>query len=71
VLLITKLVPATSLFDVVDAIDRDRAGRQLASFLTALHPAATRQRAEAVIGSLAQGSGRGGRQLRAGALEIA
>lgn len=37
VLLVTRLVPGTSLFQVVDAIDRDCAGRQLARFLAALH----------------------------------
>jgi Phosphotransferase enzyme family len=37
VLLITRRVPGASLFEVVDSIDRDRAGRQLARFLAALH----------------------------------
>lgn len=36
-LLITKRVLGKSLFEVVDSIDRDLAGRQLASFLAALH----------------------------------
>jgi len=36
-LLITRRVPGASLFEVVDSIDRDRAGKQLASFLAALH----------------------------------
>lgn len=36
-LLVTELVPGTSLFEVVDSIDRDRAGRQLARFLSELH----------------------------------
>ena len=41
-LLITRRVPGASLFEVVDSIDRDRAGRQLARFLAALHhPAAS------------------------------
>ncbi|MBP2351484.1 hypothetical protein JOF29_002567 [Kribbella aluminosa] len=34
-LLVTELVPGTSLFEVVDAIDRNQAGRQLAHFGTA------------------------------------
>jgi aminoglycoside phosphotransferase (APT) family kinase protein len=51
-LLITRRVRGASLFEVVDAIDRDRAGRQLARFLAALHHPAARQRAEAVIGRL-------------------
>lgn len=36
VLLVTELVPGTSLFEIVDSIDRDRAGRQLAYFLAEL-----------------------------------
>jgi hypothetical protein len=36
-LLVTRLVPGASLFEVVDSIDRDHAGRQLAWFLAALH----------------------------------
>jgi aminoglycoside phosphotransferase (APT) family kinase protein len=52
-LLITKRVPGKSLFEVVDSIDRDLAGRQLASFLAALHHPAARQRAEAAVGMLA------------------
>src|SRR6516165_804565 len=36
-LLITRRVPGTSLFDVIGSIDRDRAGQQLARFLAALH----------------------------------
>ena len=36
-LLVTDLVPGRSLFEVVDSIDRDQAGRQLAHFLGALH----------------------------------
>jgi len=51
-LLITRRVPGTSLFEVADSIDRDRAGRQLAWFLVALHHPAARQRAEAVVGKL-------------------
>ncbi|MFD7159413.1 phosphotransferase family protein [Kribbella sp. NPDC059898] len=41
-LLVTELVPGTSLFEVVDAIDRDEAGRQLAHFLGQLHRAGER-----------------------------
>ena len=52
-LLVTRLVPGASLFEVVDSIDRDRAGRQLACFLAALHQPAARERAEAAIGRLA------------------
>lgn len=37
VLLVTRRVTGASLFQVADAIDRDRAGRQLAEFLAALH----------------------------------
>lgn len=51
-LLITRRVPGTSLFEVVDWIDRVRAGRQLARFLAALHQPATRERAEAAVGGL-------------------
>ena len=51
-LLITRLVPGPSLFEVIGSIDRDRAGQQLARFLAALHHPAARQRAEAVIGKL-------------------
>ncbi|MGH3549184.1 MAG: phosphotransferase family protein [Pseudonocardiaceae bacterium] len=52
-LLVTRLVPGTSLFTVVDSIDRDRAGRQLAWFLAVLHQPSTRERAEAAVGELA------------------
>jgi len=52
VLLITRLVPGSSLFEVIGSIDRDRAGQQLARFLAALHHPAARQRAEAVVGKL-------------------
>jgi aminoglycoside phosphotransferase (APT) family kinase protein len=51
-LLITRRVPGTSLFKVVDSIDRDRAGWQLACFLAILHQPATRERAEAAVGRL-------------------
>src|SRR3712207_6381184 len=36
-LLVTRLVPGETLFNVVDSIDRDRAGARLARFLAALH----------------------------------
>src|SRR5207244_2921384 len=36
----------------IDSIDRDRAGRQLARLLAALHQPKARQRAEAVVGKL-------------------
>ena len=52
-ILITKRVPGKSLFEVVDSIDRNLAGRQLASFLAALHHPAARQHAEAAVGVLA------------------
>jgi Ser/Thr protein kinase RdoA (MazF antagonist) len=53
VLLVTRRVPGSSLFKVIDAIDRDRAGQQLARFLAALHHPAARERAEAAVGKLA------------------
>lgn len=52
VLLITRLVSGSSLFEVVGSIDRNSAGWQLACFLAALHDPAARQRAEAVAGRL-------------------
>ena len=51
-LLVTRRVPGATLFHVVDSIDRDRAGRQLAFFLTALHLPTARERTEAAIGRL-------------------
>jgi aminoglycoside phosphotransferase (APT) family kinase protein len=51
-LLVTRFVPGASLFEVVDSIDRDRAGQQLARFLAALHQPAARVRTEAAIGRL-------------------
>ena len=51
-LLITRRVPGTSLFQVAGSIDPDRAGRQLASFVAALHHPAAHQRAEAAVGPL-------------------
>jgi aminoglycoside phosphotransferase (APT) family kinase protein len=52
VILITRLVPGASLFEVIGSIDPDRAGQQLARFLATLHDPAARQRAEAVVGKL-------------------
>jgi aminoglycoside phosphotransferase (APT) family kinase protein len=52
VLLVTRIVPGVSLFEVIDSIDRDRAGEQLARFLAALHDPATRRRVEVVVGEL-------------------
>ncbi|TCO51276.1 aminoglycoside phosphotransferase (APT) family kinase protein [Kribbella antiqua] len=52
-LLVTRIVPGTALFEVVDSIDRDHAGRQLARFLGELHDPATRKRVEAAVGELA------------------
>ncbi|HEY0689857.1 MAG TPA: aminoglycoside phosphotransferase family protein [Kribbella sp.] len=51
-LLVTRLVPGEALFDVVDSLDRDHVGRQLADFLGELHHSATRERVEAVVGEL-------------------
>jgi aminoglycoside phosphotransferase (APT) family kinase protein len=51
-LLVTRRVPGTSLFDVVGSIDLDRAAGQLASFLAVLHSPTSRERAEAAIGPL-------------------
>ncbi|GAA2683037.1 aminoglycoside phosphotransferase family protein [Streptomyces lunalinharesii] len=50
VLLVTRLVPGASLFQVVDAMDRDCAGRQLARFLAALHHPSAGERAQAAVG---------------------
>ena len=44
-LLITRRVAGAPLFEVIGSIDRDRAGRQLARFLAALHHPVARQRA--------------------------
>jgi aminoglycoside phosphotransferase (APT) family kinase protein len=49
-LLVTRRVRGTSLFTVVDSIDRDRAGMQLARFLAALHGDEAGRRVEAVAG---------------------
>jgi aminoglycoside phosphotransferase (APT) family kinase protein len=51
-LLITRRVPGTSLFEVAGSIDPDRAARQLAWFLAALHHPAARERVEAAVGTL-------------------
>jgi aminoglycoside phosphotransferase (APT) family kinase protein len=51
-LLITRRVPGTSLFEVADSINPDRAAGQLVRFLGALHRPAARQRAEAAVGPL-------------------
>lgn len=52
VLLITRRVPGTSLFQVAGSIDRDRAARQLAGFMATLHHPATRERVENALGAL-------------------
>ncbi len=51
-LMITRRVPGTSLFEVADSINPDHAARQLARFLATLHDPAARQRAEAAGGTL-------------------
>ena len=51
-LMITRRMPGTSLFEVADSIDPDHAARQLVRFLAALHHPAARQRAEAAVGTL-------------------
>ncbi|MFE6691022.1 phosphotransferase family protein [Streptomyces sp. NPDC057743] len=52
VLLVTRLVPGASLYQVVDSINRDQAGRKLARFLAALHHPSAGQRAQAAVGKL-------------------
>jgi aminoglycoside phosphotransferase (APT) family kinase protein len=52
-LLVTRRMPGTSLFEVAGSIDRDLAGRQLACFLAALQQPSALERAEAAIGKLA------------------
>ena len=52
VLLVTRLVPGTALFDVVDTIGRDHAGRQLASFLAGMHHPKTLEQVEGLVGEL-------------------
>jgi aminoglycoside phosphotransferase (APT) family kinase protein len=49
-ILVTRRVRVSSLFNVVDSIDRDAAGRQLARFLAALHGDEARRRVEAAAG---------------------
>src|SRR4029077_19366187 len=51
-LLITRRVPGTSLFEVAGSIDPDHAARQLVRFLAALHDPAARRRAEPAVGTL-------------------
>ena len=51
-LMITRRMPGTSLFEVADSINPDYAARQLVRFLAALHDRAARQRAEAAVGTL-------------------
>ena len=51
-LLVTKLVPGEALFEVVDSIDLEQAGRQLACFIGELQNQAARERVEAVIGEV-------------------
>ncbi|MEV0285880.1 MULTISPECIES: aminoglycoside phosphotransferase family protein [unclassified Kribbella] len=51
-LLVTRPVPGEALFDVVDSLDRDDVGRQLARFLGELHHPATRKRVEPAIGEV-------------------
>jgi aminoglycoside phosphotransferase (APT) family kinase protein len=52
VLVITRRVAGASLFEVAGSIDPDRAARQLAWFLAALHHPAARERVEAAVGTL-------------------
>jgi aminoglycoside phosphotransferase (APT) family kinase protein len=49
-ILVTRRVRGSSLFMVVDSINRDYAGMQLARFLAALHGDEARQRVEVVTG---------------------
>jgi len=51
-LLVTALAPGQTLFDVVDSLDRDEVGRQLAEFLGALHETATADRVASALGGL-------------------
>jgi aminoglycoside phosphotransferase (APT) family kinase protein len=51
-LLVTRLVPGTSLFELVDSADWDQVARQLAQFLGELHGSATRDRLEGAIGEV-------------------
>ena len=51
-ILVTRRVRGSSLFMVVDSINRDYAGMQIARFLAALHSDEARQRVEAVTGAV-------------------
>ncbi|WP_234384848.1 aminoglycoside phosphotransferase family protein [Streptomyces sp. MMG1121] len=50
--MITRLEPGASLFQVVDSIDRDQAGRQLARFFAALHDLSAGERPRLLSGRL-------------------
>jgi hypothetical protein len=52
VMLVTRRVAGATLFEVVNTIDRDRAARQLAAFLAALHHPATSGHVQAAVGRL-------------------
>jgi aminoglycoside phosphotransferase (APT) family kinase protein len=52
VLLVTRRIDGRSLFDVVDHIDRDRAGHDLGRFLAMLHRPETSASVQAVTGTL-------------------
>ena len=51
-ILVTRRVRGSSLFNVVDSINRDYAGMQLARFLAALHGGEARRCVEAVTGAV-------------------
>jgi aminoglycoside phosphotransferase (APT) family kinase protein len=51
-ILVTRRVRGASLFKVIDSIDREHAGTQLARFLAALHADQTRRRVEAAAGAV-------------------
>lgn len=51
-ILVTRRVRGASLFKVVDSLDRDYGGLQIARFLVALHSDETRLRVEAVTGGV-------------------
>ncbi|MGH3164764.1 MAG: phosphotransferase family protein [Trebonia sp.] len=51
-LMVTRRVPGRPLFAVAGRIDRDRAGRQIADFLAALHQPSSLSRAEAAVGAI-------------------
>jgi hypothetical protein len=53
VMLVTRRVAGATLFEVVNTIDRDRAARQLAAFLAALHHPATSGHVQAAVGATA------------------